>query len=524
MRVNYLPDRDEDGTVRGCFALVVDVTEQREAERRLEQLQQQRTAILLAAGAGIYGLDLDGRVTFLNRAATLIAGWQEGDLIGQPMHPRLHHSHADGAPYDPEACPIYRTIKTGVSSRSDQDVFWRQDGTNFPVEYCSSPIQLEDGSVRGVVVTFRDITERRRTEQALRESEARFRAIFEQAAVGVAQIDTRTGRFLRVNRKYGEIVGLSETAMIESTFMALTHPEDLPADLDNMARLVAGKIRTFTMDKRYLRPDGSTVWVALTVSPLWAPGEHPDAHIAVVEDITVRKQTEERLSQSRAHLQALAAHVESVREGERTRIARELHDEVGQALAGFKMGLAHLAKGMEALPDEGQPVHLPTLLTQARDMQSTVDACVRDIRRLVTELRPPVLDHLDLPDALEWLAKDFHRRHGLPCRFTCDAPPGKMSLDAKTALFRIAQEALTNVTRHAQAAQAHIHLTHGADLQLTIDDDGRGLDAAAGENPLSFGLTGIRERARLLGGHADFLGRPGKGTQVIVHIPLQETP
>ncbi len=134
--------------------------------------------------------------------------------------------------------------------------------------------------------------ERRSAERGRSESEARFRALFEQAAVGVAQIDTRSGRFLQINRRYCDILGLSVEEAMARTFQSVTHPDDLEADLRNMQRLVQGEVREFSMDKRYLRKDGTTVWVQLTVSPMWAPGEAPRTHIAVVQDITARKQAE----------------------------------------------------------------------------------------------------------------------------------------------------------------------------------------------------------------------------------------
>jgi PAS domain S-box-containing protein len=143
----------------------------------------------------------------------------------------------------------------------------------------------------------------------LRESEERFRAIFEQVAVGVAQIETQTGQFIRINQKYCEIVGIEAEELTATTFMTITHPEDLEADLANMERLEAGEIHEFSMEKRYIRPDGTVVWVNLTVSPMWKPGEQPRHHIAVVEDITGRKEAEEALRQSEERFRCL---VESV--------------------------------------------------------------------------------------------------------------------------------------------------------------------------------------------------------------------
>lgn len=163
----------------------------------------------------------------------------------------------------------------------------------------AAPFRDESGKVTAFLGITRDITERKEVEGALRESEANFRALFEQAAVGVAQIETMTGRFARVNRRYGEIVGYTEEEMRRLTFQEITHPEDLPTDLDNMARLHRGEIRDYSMEKRYLRKDGAVVWVHLTVSAPWHFGGTSDFHTAVVEDITARKQTEETVTKAR---------------------------------------------------------------------------------------------------------------------------------------------------------------------------------------------------------------------------------
>ncbi len=151
----------------------------------------------------------------------------------------------------------------------------------------------------------REITERKKIEQSLAESELRFRALFEQAAVGVAQIKSSTGRFVRINQRYCDIVGYPAEEMTSKNFMQITHPDDLQADMENMRNLLAGEIQEFVTEKRYCRPDGSIVWVNLTVSPMWKPEEAPDFHIAVVEDISDKKKSEEALMESRRQLTTL---------------------------------------------------------------------------------------------------------------------------------------------------------------------------------------------------------------------------
>ncbi len=164
---------------------------------------------------------------------------------------------------------------------------------------------------------------RKKAEEALLESEKRFRALFEQAAVGVAQIETPTGRFVRINQRYCEIAGYQAEEMLVLTFQDITHPADLQADLENMRRLTIGEIDEFSMEKRYIHKNGRIVWVNLTVSPMWARGESPDYHIAVVQDITERKHFEERV-------RGLSQQLLRGQEEERRKISRELHDVIGQ--------------------------------------------------------------------------------------------------------------------------------------------------------------------------------------------------
>jgi PAS domain S-box-containing protein len=164
----------------------------------------------------------------------------------------------------------------------------------------------EQGEIRRMSGSCQDITDRKQAEEAIREAELRYRTIFEQAGAGVAQIDSHTGRFVQINRRYCEIVGLTEAEMLATTFGVITHPDDLQGNLDNMTLLLCGEIRSFTMEKRYVRKDGSIVWVNLNVSPLWRSGERAVHHIAIVEDITERKATEQLLATEKRVLEMIA--------------------------------------------------------------------------------------------------------------------------------------------------------------------------------------------------------------------------
>ncbi len=272
--------------------------------RRIHESEARTRAIVETAADGIITISEKGVIETFNDAAERMFGYAARKVIGRDikvlMPPAYHEGHE---------VRLKNYIETGVKkiigAGPHELTAQRKDGTSFPIDLTVSEVHL--GSRRIFTGIVRDITERKRVEETLRQNEEKLRAIFEQAAVGVAQIETATGRFARINDRYCDIVGITAEEMTATTFMAITHPDDLQADLDNMERLKAGKIRDFSIEKRYIRPDGSEVWVDLTVSPMWKAGQQPDYHIAVVEDISERKRAEEALQQAHEELEGRVA-------------------------------------------------------------------------------------------------------------------------------------------------------------------------------------------------------------------------
>lgn len=232
---------------------------------------------------------------------------------------------------------------------------------------------------------------------------------------------------------------------------------------------------------------------------------------AVVRDITERKLAEQEQQRSFEQLRALAARLQSVREEERTRVAREIHDELGQALTAIKLELASL---IGDLPTDQQQS------TRTHSVFKLVDETIHTVRRISSELRPGMLDDLGLVAAIEWASEEFEARTGTKCRL--DLPEDDIATDQEraTALFRIFQETLTNVARHANATTINVRLTkENGDLLLEVQDNGKGVsgqDLSAGK---SMGIVGMRERALLLGGELIITGARGEGTTVRVRIP-----
>ena len=220
------------------------------------------------------------------------------------------------------------------------------------------------------------------------------------------------------------------------------------------------------------------------------------------------------LQPTRGSVRVASADQERVRERERARIARELHDQLGQALTGLKIDLAQL--GSDAIPERDD--------STCGRLQASVDELIATVRRIASELRPHLLDDLGLLAALEFQAQDFVRRTGVKCRFRCRGIPGSLDTDRSTALFRIFQEILTNVGRHAAATKVKVEVDlDAANFTLRVSDNGKGFDKLRLADPKALGLLGMRERALLLGGAIEIESRTGAGTVVTLKIPLAGT-
>jgi two-component system, NarL family, sensor histidine kinase UhpB len=260
-----------------------------------------------------------------------------------------------------------------------------------------------------------------------------------------------------------------------------------------------------------LRANGQEFPVEASISQVAVGGRK--LFTVILRDITERKRAERELRESREQLRQLSASLLAVREEEKARIARELHDELGQALTGIKMDLAQLA--VRLTPEQ------PGAIDRVNAMSVLIESTVASVRRLATELRPLMLDDLGLVPTIEWLVGDFSKRTGIAVQLSLPDSDLETHPELSTALFRVLQESLTNVARHARASHVRVELTcSDIDVRLTVRDDGVGISARAENAPRSFGLLGMRERAAILGGTLSVDSSPSAGTSISMVVPL----
>jgi two-component system sensor histidine kinase UhpB len=359
------------------------------------------------------------------------------------------------------------------------------------IERYSVPVTGADGKYYGRIWNFHDVTESKKAERALRESEELYRTLFENTGTAIS-LSEEDSTIVLINTEFEKLSGYSK-AEIEGKkkWTEFIPAADLPLALEYSRQIQAGPMLIpLGFELRWIGRDKRIKNTIVTVNRI--PGG--DRRIASIKDITRRKRMEKDLKKSRQHIRNLLEHVELVREEERKRIAGEIHDELGQLLTALKMDVVWLAKH---IPVEKEPIS--------------------------AELRPHVLDNLGLSAAIEWQVKQIKDVTGVDCKFVSIPPDVSSDMETSVALFRIFQEAITNAVRHSKASQITIELKQFAGrIRLVVEDNGLGIKHSEITDAKSFGLISITERARALGGDVEIAGRPNKGTIITAEIPLRK--
>lgn len=388
----------------------------------------------------------------------------------------------------------------------------------------------EEDLVRDVATRLYAAVERDRAEQALRQSEERFRKVYENAPTGIA-INDWHGRYLQCNAAYAALVGYSEDELRQQPFSRLIHPEDLADNLAMVGRLQRGEVPFFEIENRYVHRSGRTVWVHKYVSVLQDEGGEPVSLVALVTDVTARRDAEAALREAHAELEQrvlertgvlqqqadqlrhLAAELTLVEQRARKQLATLLHDQVQQLLASAKMNVRLVAR------DGGDR---PAALERAVRCLDDAIACTRT---LSVELSPPLLHDFGLAAAFEWLAEWMLEKHQLTVHVSADAAANPAGDDVRTLLFESVRELLFNAVKHAGVKEAWLTLSAQDDarLRVTVWDEGRGFEPPGAASPsrghAGLGLFSIRERLALLGGSFEVDSAPGRGARFTLVAP-----
>ncbi|HYE75607.1 MAG TPA: PAS domain S-box protein, partial [Blastocatellia bacterium] len=354
-------------------------------------------------------------------------------------------------------------------------------------------------------------------EAALRESEGRFRQLTENIREVFWMNKLDYSELLYISPAYETVWGRTRESLYENSrsFLDAIHPDDR---VRAKTIIEQGGMSGFELQYRIVRPDGSIRWIWDRGFPVKNDAGQVYCIAGIAEDITERKRAEEQLKATSEQLRALMARLRSAKEEEGIRIAREIHDELGSALTSLRWDLEEIDRTLTETPSQ-QPASM--VHEKIEGMLELINDTVNAIRRISSELRPGVLDDLGLVEAIEWQAQQFQARTGIKCHYDSLVENTHFDHEQSTAIFRIFQEALTNVLRHAQATEVSIKLevTEG-ELVLTIADNGRGISESEKLGLHSLGLLGMQERAHLIGGTVEIAGGEGMGTTVTLRAPV----
>ncbi|MDP1785938.1 response regulator [Nitrosomonas sp.] len=347
--------------------------------------------------------------------------------------------------------------------------------------------------------------ERKRIEESNRKAQQQFQTIFEKAPLGIALINLSTGKYYDVNPKYASIAGRCVDELLGTNQSDILHPDDVSSYRSDIERFINDQSHDCRLAKRVLRPDMSIIWIEISIVPFEIMGNGEVCHLCMIEDITESKRMIESLRQ-------LTTHLQDVREEERTRIGREIHDVLGGTLTVLKMDLDWLSKKISA-----DPMH-----ERIRSLYELTGEAIETARRVSINLRPNVLDNLGLYGAIEWQIREFEQRTDIRCEL--ESTISNLSLSNKhfeTSIFRVIQEVFINIVRHSQATRVDIELSEDEDdILITIKDNGVGITESQMLNPESFGIIGMNERTQQIGGKLEISGVPSQGSVVTLKIPL----
>jgi PAS domain S-box-containing protein len=498
---------DDINFLQSVANLLATAIDRQTAEEALAEQKSLLRTIIDTEPECVKLLAADGTLLEMNQAGLAMIEADSADqVIGKCVYPLVVPEHRE------RFAEINGSAFRGQSGTLQFELVGLK-GIRRWMETHAVPLRSQSGEIVAALSVTRDITQRRLTEEALRQSEVRFKIVARATNDAIWDWNLLTNE-VWWNEGVTTLFRYPPdqvSADVEWWYQNV-HPEDRERVVSGVHAALETGQPTWRGEYRYRCGDGSYAFV-IDRGYVIHEGGKPTRMIGCMTDITLGKQAQTELEDSHERLRALAGHLQAAREEERTRVAREIHDELGQALTGVKMDLAWLRKKL--------PKELGLLREKTESMLGLMDQTIQSVRRISTELRPGVLDDLGLTAAIEWQIHEFQKRTGIKCQLAARLEDIGLDRPRSTALFRIFQETLTNIARHAHATKVSIKLEqNNGDVSLHVQDNGNGIPKSKLSDPRSLGILGMRERALLLGGEVFIQGTRGKGTKVTARIPV----
>ncbi len=521
------PYRTVEDKIDGVVATFVDVTGRREAEEALRAARHRLEQTLEHLPAGVVLADTAGALVYGNPTVERIFArpFIETGAFEEYGRWPLFRPDAD-EPFPLDRMPMTRSLTEGVVVTGEEMRVRRPDGSFRHVVVNTAPILGEDGRPVYGVAAFIDVTARRAAEEALRQSEERYRLLFEGVEEYAIFTTDPAGAITTWNSGAEALFGYPDAEALGRPGAMLFTEEDREAGVPEREMATAAKTGTASDDRWHVRQDGSRFWASGVLTALDGAGGDLRGFAKVLRDNTQRKEAEDalrwaketlevRVAEAAGQVRELAARLTVAEQEERQRVAQVLHDDLQQLLFGVQMQLAACLRSAEAADPEA-------LAAEVRQADAWLDDAIETTRRLTVDISPPLLQGEGLAQALEWLVAQMETVHGLrvEVRAERDLPiPGDAM---RILLFQVLRELLFNVVKHADTDRATVTLHDGDGLTITVADDGDGFDPSAVEGGTGFGLFGARERLRFFGGRMEVEAAPGEGTRVRLHVPLPE--
>ena len=499
------PFRDPAGNVIGVVGIAFDITDRVRTEEEVRAGQRLLRQVLDTLPVGVAVLDRAGDILLDNPVSSRI--WGRLIVSGQERWARSKgYWHGSRAAIGPGEWASQRALEHGQTSRDELIDIESFDGGRKIIENYAAPIRDEAGTITGAVVVNDDVTERVRAEEELRKTE---RLLLEAEGLGQTgswEQDLVSGEIYNTEASRRLFFGddKSKGARL-ADYVEVIHPDDRDWVVRQRGELLAGT-GSGDIEYRVVWPDGSVHWIFGRATVVRDESGRAIRVYGTNADITERKRAEEELGRRTQQLEALSRKLIEAQEAERRAVARELHDDFGQVLTAIKLNLQRRDR------DDAESIAL-------------VDGAIARMRDLAQDLRPPLLDELGLEASLRWYVEREAKRAGLAFRLGLAHLEQRPPAAVETTCFRVAQEAVTNVIRHAQARVVEVELSQGnGTLQLVVRDDGRGFDVPAARKRAaqggSQGLLSMQERVALAGGILQIESAPGRGTTIRARLPL----